>query len=39
MFESESFENFSNAWKARESYEFLSDVEFIEDGRGPSGAA
>ncbi len=30
MFESESFENFSNAWKARESYEFLSNDEFIE---------
>ena len=30
MFESETFENFSNAWKARESYEFLSDDEFIE---------
>jgi len=30
VFESETFENFSNAWKARESYEFLSDDEFIE---------
>ena len=30
VFESESFENFSNTWKARESYEFLSDDEFIE---------
>jgi hypothetical protein len=30
VFESEAFENFSNAWKARESYEFLSDDEFIE---------
>lgn len=29
-FESESFENFSNTWKARESYEFRSDDEFIE---------
>jgi hypothetical protein len=30
VFESESFENFSNAWKARETYEFLGDDEFIE---------
>lgn len=30
MFESESFENFNNAWKARETYEFLSDDEFVE---------
>jgi transglutaminase/protease-like cytokinesis protein 3 len=30
VFESEAFENFSNSWKARESYEFLSDNEFIE---------
>ena len=30
IFESESFENFSNKWKARETYEFLSDDEFIE---------
>jgi len=30
VFESESFENFSNSWKARESYEFLSDDEFVE---------
>ncbi len=30
VFESESFENLNNAWKARESYEFVSDVEFIE---------
>lgn len=30
VFESEGFENFSNSWKARESYEFLSDDEFIE---------
>lgn len=30
MFESESFENFNNAWKARETYEFLSDNEFVE---------
>lgn len=30
VFESESFENFNNAWKARESYEFPSDDELIE---------
>lgn len=30
VFESEAFENFSNAWKARESYEFVSADEFIE---------
>ncbi len=30
VFDSEGFENFSNAWKARESYEFLSDDEFVE---------
>lgn len=30
VFESEAFENFSNSWKAREIYEFLSDDEFIE---------
>jgi hypothetical protein len=30
LFESESFENFSNSWKARETYEFRSDDEFIE---------
>jgi hypothetical protein len=30
VFESESFENFNNSWKARESYEFFSDDEFIE---------
>jgi hypothetical protein len=30
VFESETFENLSNSWKARESYEFLSDAEFIE---------
>ena len=30
VFESEAFENFSNLWKAREIYEFLSDDEFIE---------
>ncbi len=30
VFESEAFENFSNSWKPRESYEFLSNDEFIE---------
>jgi hypothetical protein len=30
VFESEAFENFSNSWKARESYEFVSNDEFIE---------
>ncbi len=30
VFESENFENFSNSWKARETYEFLSNDEFIE---------
>jgi len=30
VFESEAFENFSNSWRARESYEFVSDDEFIE---------
>jgi len=30
VFDSESFENFSNAWKARETYKFLSADEFIE---------
>jgi len=30
VFESESFENFNNAWMARESYEFPSDDELIE---------
>jgi hypothetical protein len=30
VFESEAFENFSNAWKARESYEFSSNDEFVE---------
>ena len=30
VFESESFENFSNSWKARETYEFVSDDEFVE---------
>lgn len=30
VFESESFENFSNAWRARETYEFVSRDEFVE---------
>lgn len=30
VFESESFENFSNAWKARETYEFDGDDRFVE---------
>ena len=30
VFESEGFENFSNAWKARETYEFRGDDEFVE---------
>jgi len=30
VFESEAFENFSNSWKARERYEFLSNNEFSE---------
>ena len=30
VFDSEAFENFSNAWKARETYQFLSADEFIE---------
>jgi len=30
VFESESFENFSNSWKARETYEFAGDDEFVE---------
>lgn len=30
MFDSESFENLGSAWKARESYEFIGDDEFIE---------
>ena len=30
VFESEGFENFSNSWKARETYKFLSDDEFVE---------
>lgn len=30
VFESEAFENFSNSWKARETYEFMSNDEFLE---------
>ena len=30
VFESEDFENFDDAWKARESYEVISGDEFIE---------
>jgi hypothetical protein len=30
VFDSESFENFSNAWKARETYEFSGDDRFVE---------
>jgi hypothetical protein len=30
VFESESFENFSNSWRARETYEFISKDEFVE---------
>jgi hypothetical protein len=30
VFESESFENFSNSWRARETYEFVSRDEFVE---------
>lgn len=30
VFESESFENFSNSWRARETYEFHGDDEFTE---------
>lgn len=30
VFDSESFENFSNAWKARETYKFLTADEFVE---------
>lgn len=30
VFESEAFENFSNAWRARERYEFIGDDEFVE---------
>ena len=30
VFNSEAFENFNNAWKARETYDFVSDDEFVE---------
>ena len=30
VFESENFENFNNAWKARETYEFSGDDQFVE---------
>jgi hypothetical protein len=30
VFESESFENLDNAWRARETYEIVSNDEFIE---------
>lgn len=30
VFESERFENLSNAWKARETYEFIGDDHFVE---------
>jgi hypothetical protein len=30
VFESENFENFSNSWKARETYEFIGDDQFVE---------
>ena len=30
VFESEGFENFSNAWRARETYEFDGDDRFVE---------
>lgn len=30
VFESESFENFSNAWRARESYEFTGQDRLVE---------
>jgi hypothetical protein len=30
VFESEEFENFDNAWRARETYEVVSDDEFVE---------
>jgi hypothetical protein len=30
VFESEGFENFDNAWKARETYEFDGDDRFVE---------
>lgn len=30
VFESENFENFNNAWKARETYEFTGNDHFVE---------
>ena len=30
IFESEHFENFNNSWKAKETYEVVSNDEFIE---------
>lgn len=30
VFDSEAFENFSNSWRARETYEFLGAEEFVE---------
>ena len=30
VFESENFENFDNSWKAKETYEIISNNEFIE---------
>jgi len=30
VFESETFENFDNSWKAKETYEIRSDNEFVE---------
>ena len=30
MFESEGFENLSNKWRARETYEILGPDEFVE---------
>lgn len=30
VFESESFENFNNAWTARETYEFIGNDQFVE---------
>lgn len=30
VFESEAFENFSNSWRARETYEFTGAEEFVE---------
>jgi hypothetical protein len=30
VFESVNFENFSNDWKARETYEVISSDEFVE---------